>query len=428
MQVFDRLINLVSGLGGQGDKASHTRFGGVTLDKAQLTLAYRSDWIARKIVDIPAKDALRAGRDWQAKSVDIGLIEETEKRLGFQRKALKTYQRARLYGGAGLVIGVAGQEGEEPLDPADVQKDGLTSLYPATMDELTVSTYNLDPASDRFGEPEYYTFNPLKSGSAGMRLHASRVVRMVGTEMLEDTGDLKGWGDSVLQSVADAIKAAGVSQQAVSSLLQEAKIDVVRVKNLHTSLATKEYSDLMIKRYALAGQLKSLTNTLLLDADEEWDQKQVNFATLPDIMDRFLQAASGAADIPATRMLGQSPAGMSATGESDLENYYGRIGADQELVLRPAFSILDECIIRSALGDRPEDVHYTWSPLWTMSEKDQAEIAHKKAQAVSAYSMSGLIPGGALSKATINMITEDGFLPGLEAAMVDMDADMLGDD
>ena len=50
----------------------------------------------------------------------------------------------------------------------------------------------------------------------------------------------------------------------------------------------------------------------------------------------FLQVAAGAADIPVTRLLGQSPAGLSATGESDTRNYYDMIvGAAGGLTLRP---------------------------------------------------------------------------------------------
>jgi uncharacterized protein len=39
----------------------------------------------------------------------------------------------------------------------------------------------------------------------------------------------------------------------------------------------------------------------------------------------FRKIVSGAADIPVTRLLGQSPAGMNATGTSDMKNYHDRI-------------------------------------------------------------------------------------------------------
>ena len=83
------------------------------------------------------------------------------------------------------------------------------------------------------------------------------------------------------------------------------------------------------------------------------------------MLDRFLQSVSGAADIPGTRLLGQSPAGMNATGESDLRNYYDRL---------QAMFRMDEALIRSALGSRPADVYYDWAPLWGMSEKEKADV------------------------------------------------------
>ncbi len=61
----------------------------------------------------------------------------------------------------------------------------------------------------------------------------------------------------------------------------------------------------------------------------------------------FLQVAAGAADIPVTRLLGQSPAGLSATGDSDTRNYYDMIAARQELDLRPQLERLDRLIAHS---------------------------------------------------------------------------------
>jgi hypothetical protein len=134
-----------------------------------------------------------------------------------------------------------------------------------------------------------------------------------------------------------------------------------------------------------------------------------------------LQIVSGAADIPATRLLGQSPAGMNATGESDLRNYYDRLSAMQELEMTPATALLDECLIRSALGSRDPDIHYKWAPLWGMSEKEKAEVFKMKADAARLIAGTGtspaLMPIEALSDALVNELVEDGSLSGLEAAI-----------
>ena len=65
-----------------------------------------------------------------------------------------------------------------------------------------------------------------------------------------------------------------------------------------------------------------------------------------------LQVAASAADIPVTRLLGQSPAGLSATGDSDTRNYHDMIAARQELDLRPQLERLDALLLRSAGVDR----------------------------------------------------------------------------
>jgi hypothetical protein len=45
---------------------------------------------------------------------------------------------------------------------------------------------------------------------------------------------------------------------------------------------------------------------------------------------------------------------MNATGESDTRNYYDRIKSDQKVYQEPAMNTLDEVLIRSAIGSKPE--------------------------------------------------------------------------
>ena len=113
----------------------------------------------------------------------------------------------------------------------------------------------------------------------------------------------------------------------------------------------------------LAATAKGVKGDLFLDKEEEFEQKTAIFGTFPEVLMAFLQIVSGAADIPAARLLGQSPAGMNATGESDLRNYYDRLQAMQEVEMTPAMMRLDECIIRSGTGLRDDDIYYEWAPL-----------------------------------------------------------------
>lgn len=422
MRVLDTLMNLVSGLGTSKDKATAARHVFLPLDQAQIEAAYRSDWVARKIIDIPPHDEVKKGRDWQADKEQIALIEAEEKRIGLWQKVLRARRLARLYGGAALVIGAGQGETSEPLIPSEIGRGGLRYIHAVSRYELKPVGLSYDIAGAFFREPEAWQLNLARTNANSPRIHPSRVIRFIGAEITDHaTSSEPYWGDSVLQATMDAVRNVAAAHQGVANLLAEAKLDVIRVPNLMASLASEAYSGRIIQRFELANMMKSSVNALLLDKDEEWDRKQISFADLPEIIDRYMQAAAGAADIPVTRFLSQSPAGLNATGESDYTNYLDRIEGGQELELRPRLEPLDECIIWSALGERPEEIHYKWAPLWQLSEKDAAEVGLKKAQSFKIDCESGILPDTALATARVNQLIEDGVYPGLEAAMADVE-------
>ena len=208
----------------------------------------------------------------------------------------------------------------------------------------------------------------------------------------------------------------------------EAKIDVIKIPRFMEGMADPEYRRLVVERATLAAMAKGINGALLIDSEEDYQQKSATFATLPDVLNTFLQIVSGAADIPMTRLLGQSPGGMSATGESDLRNYYDRIQSMQELVLQPSMQILDECLIRSALGSRPDDLYYEWASLWQTTAKERADIGKATAETIKTLRETALIPDDAMSRTAVNMLTELGVAPGLEAAIAEFGAELDEDE
>ncbi|RVK56920.1 DUF1073 domain-containing protein [Sinorhizobium meliloti] len=420
--VRDSLTNMVASLGTSRDKAAANVYSMPMLTDEELLNAYRGVWLPKKIVDIPAFDSIRAWRDWQAKKPQIEAIEAEEKRLNVMGKLLETRIKARLWGGAALVIGTGDQDLTAPLDVERIGKGGLKYLTVMTRRHLTAGEIDRDPASEWYGKPKVYQLN--SADGAQVEIHPSRLVIFNGSQQPDEdivTTTYAGWGDSVLLSVVDAIKQADGTAANIASLVFEAKVNVIRIPDFMQNLGNAEYRAKILERYTLAATAKGINGDLLLDKEEEYEQKTASFATLPEVLMSFLQIVSGAADIPATRLLGQSPAGMNATGESDLRNYYDRLQAMQTVEMTPAMARLDECIIRSALGSRDPDIYYEWAPLWGMSEKEKAEVFKTKADAARQLVGSGtgqeIIPRDAVSDALVNTFIEDGSLPGLDAAI-----------
>lgn len=429
MLSLDSLQNLISGLGGEKDKGAATTFVLRVVAPDELNAMHRGDWLARKVVDIIPNDMTREWRAWQAKGPQIEKIEAVEKSplINLQVKANAALQMARLFGGAVIFIGVRGADPAEPLDPRSIGQGDLQYLHVLSRYEVTCGETIRDVTSEFFGQPSYYEVQGV--GGAAVRVHPSRMVRFDGAPVLDRRSAIDTWGDSILQVVYDALRNAGSAQGHIAALIPEAKVDIIHVPGLSQHTKTEAGRQLLTARFSYANRLKSIMNTVLIDgngqagvqqAGEKWEQKQISFAELPELMQQYLAIAAAAADIPVTRLLGESPGGLNSTGESDLNNYYDNIAARQQVELAPALNRLDEVIIRSALGSRPKSIFYTWRPLYGLTEKEQAEVFKAKADAARALAGSTagpLLPVDALSDALVNAFIEDGSLPGLEAAI-----------
>jgi phage-related protein (TIGR01555 family) len=433
--VRDGLVSLASRMGTERDKAASVFYTQPILSDEQIIAAYRGSWLPRKIVDIPALDSCRKWRNWQAESDQIGLIEAEERRLNLRGKVLEASKKARLFGGAALFIGIGDADPSRPLDIERVGKGGLRHLTVLTRRQLAAGEIERDPTSEWYGKPKFYTL----TGASGTQvaIHPSRLVIFNGAMAPDEDfgGALEqgshGWGESVLTATLGAIKNADSTAANIASLVFEAKIDIIKVPQFSANIGNQAYEDAVLRRYTLANTIKGVNGTLILDAEEEYDSKSAPLSGLTDILMAFLQIVSGAADIPVTRLLGQSPAGLNATGDADKKNYHDRIQAIQELEFTPAMSRLDECLIRSATGTRDRDIYASWAPLEQMSEKDKADIFKTKADAArtlfGSSSEQEIIPRQALSEALVNTLVEDGSLPGLEAAIAAFEGSVRAD-
>ena len=431
----DSFINLLAGLGVPGrDKFASQTYSHVPLSSVDLENAYRSDWIARKVVTIPAWDMTREWRNWQADPDQIELLETTEKKLFIQQKLQSALIKARLYGGAAIIIGVDAGSPEEELDLEMVYQDALKFIHVVSKNNIRAGPIIHDISSKYFGQPEFYEARQEPVGKdfkqaevdpsaknyakTQIKVHPSRVIKLIGMDtadqMLQDI-----WGDSVLQAVNDQVKMCGLVTGSLATLISELKIDVIKVPELKSILSTDTGTRKMLGRFSAANVAKSTVNTILIDGNEEWQRVQASLVGVSDVMMAYMQIAAGACDIPATRFLGSAPKGLNATGESDIRNYYDRLAGEQTTQLTPTMTPLDEVLIRSALGERPPEVWYEWRPLWQLSVTEKADIALKKAQTYQIDVNAAQIPTTALANARVNQLIEDGFYPGLEQAMDD---------
>ncbi len=428
MFTLDGFENLVANIATGRDKAAFNSWSVIERSPMELEAMYRSGWLGRKIIDIPTDDMTRKWRTWDADDEFIKKVDETENLFGTREHVRKALRWARLFGSAAIIIGVRDRLGkpDQPLDVAKVTAGDLLYLHVEIAPYLSIRQWNTDLTSPDFGKPEIYNYSPFRHGGGSANgatnilvgVHASRIIPISGVGLPPYAAlQANRWGDSVFTAIEQTMNTAGSITAVIASLLMETKLDVIKVKDLAAWSATEEGEAKLKKRFALAAFLKSVNNQLVLDAEEEFDQKQITFTGLSDIHIRIMQEISGAADIPVTRLLGQTPAGLHATGDSDLRNYYDSISAKQESELRPALERLDKIMFAANGVTLPANAAFRFAPLWQETPTQRAENALKKSQATKALSDTGLVDDETLAKGVVSQLIEDGVYPGLKAAV-----------
>lgn len=410
----DGFVNFVSKLGTGNDKASYGTYALNYFSMIDAEAAYRTSWF-RKIVDVVPFDEVREWRTWSggADADQVQAIDDEEKRLGYRQKVQEARTLARKDGGAAILIGTGGNAASE-LRPEQIDQGGLKYLTVLNRYEILPGEKDRDPRSPTFGGPKVYRL--AYEGSRD--IHPSRVIRFLGNPVRQH-GYWDGWGDSLWMELRTAIRNSDQISAAVAALVEEAKTDIISLDNLANNLTTDEAEAQLVKRFTAMGTLKSMLNALVLDKNDEYQQKTLTFQGLPDIQTMALMVMSGMADIPATRLLGRSPQGMNATGESDMRNYYDKIRAGQQVDLGPKLAPLDTMLVRSALGDWPKGIIYRWNPLYQMTDKEAADLEKVYAETVTIYANNGTVPDDALAAMVRNGVIERGNFPDAQGAFAD---------
>ena len=148
------------------------------------------------------------------------------------------------------------------------------------------------------------------------------------------------------------------------------------MKGLAELMQTEEGEDIVLRRMQLIDKARGVLNSMAIDADgESYDFKSVTFAGVKDII--------AVTSIPQTILFGRSPAGMNATGQGDLENFYNLCERIQKMMLYGNLKTLAEVIFAAAYAkgdiDETPRVKIKFNPLWSLSETEQATVEQTRA-------------------------------------------------
>jgi phage-related protein (TIGR01555 family) len=393
----DAWKHALTGLGGSRDKSTHAEFCAThILTGPELDALYLGSDLAARIVDAVPQEAFREG--FGIEGDEDGAVKEVADRFNLIEVGTEADTWGRLFGGGFVLIGTGELDPPIPLDDEAVAPGEVLYLDVLDCQEVQLQRTVTDPRRADFGQPEFYlvTRNASDGASAfgSFMVHASRLVHFPGVKATRTVkARTQGCDLSVLQRVWEVLRAAGQNWQSASLAMQDLSQAVFKVKNLVSMIANGERENLL-ERMAITDMSRSVARAVVVDADLE-DFKQVgaaNLGALPGLLDRTWQRVASAARMPVVVLMGISPSGLGATGNSDIRAWYDQIATHQEQILRPRMTRLVRLLARSwAPGVNADELEVVFPALWQPTEQEEAQRRLTVAQADAVYMANGVV-------------------------------------
>lgn len=369
---------------GAGNIGGAGRYGFNPISRNRLLVewAYRGSWVVGTIVDCIAEDMTSRGVEIQCddKPEDIADLEGKITELQVWSQLEDVIKWARLYGGAIGLLMIDGQKVDTPFDPKTVGVGQFKGVLPIDRWSLFPSMGELvkDLGPD-VGNPMFYELRPDPgTGLEYMKIHYSRIIRLEGVRLPYWQRITENyWGQSVIERLYDRLIAFDSSTDGAAQLVYKAHLRTYKVEGLRKIIATGGAAvDGLLKQIQMIRQFQSNEGLTLMDASDEFEVHPYSFDGLDDILLQFGQQLSGASQIPLVRLFGQSPAGLNATGESDLRMYYDGIKRQQTKgTFHPGTTKLYHCAYRSQFGrNLPKGFKLEFNSLWQMDDVDRAQV------------------------------------------------------
>jgi phage-related protein (TIGR01555 family) len=390
-------LNLVSGLGSKRDPGSYTQAAAARLfTEGELEAMYTGDGFARRIIDVPAADMVRAGFEIENEADDdvYAPVMVRMEELQAAERYCEALKLAALYGGALVVLGV--QDGgalDEPLNENAVKGVDFIRVY----DRYRVSRLvkYADPMDRRYGQTEKYLVSPCLGSP--YTVHETRCIVFQGEYIPDRLKELQdGWHASTLAKCWSQLQRYGVSHQWAEKLLERSQQAVNKMEGMAQQLMAPNGQKAVMDRLNILDMSRNILNTVAIDAKDDYTIHSAGMVGVSDVIDRFATALSAVTGMPKTLLLGEQSKGMGGGNDGDLQNWYAHIKQLQKTRLLAPIDRLTGLLVKAL--KLPEDYLIEFEPLHVPSEKEEADTAKVKAdtEKVKADTMAAYISAGVL--------------------------------
>ena len=333
----------------------------LTLYPYTLSYAYKQYGFLQTAVDQPIEDAFRGGVSLESETLDDDELEQLKQKMEDENdwENIKEAQKwGRLFGG-GVLIANTDQKPDKKLNEKALQ-DHRLSFIPSDRWETTL----LDPVRGATDSDFLFHEQTIDRSrvSLAMGKKSPYYVRM----------KLQGWGLSIFEQSLPPLVQYLKSQNVMLELLDENKIDILKINGLANTLMTKNGTQTIKRRVDIAAKNKNYKSMLVMDKEDDYQQKQLSVAGMADLSKEIRIMVAAYLRQPVSKIWGTGSSGFSS-GEDDLENYNAMIESE----IRPQTLKMIKWVVdlrcMQLFGRKVPDLTINWQPLRVLSGLDEQQ-------------------------------------------------------
>ncbi|WCS27249.1 DUF1073 domain-containing protein [Methylobacterium sp. NMS14P] len=336
------------------------------------------------------------------KSNRVEAIVSDLERLGVRDHFRRASEHDGFFGRAHIYVDLAGGDapterltpignGRDAASIAKVRKGSLRGFRVVEPVWCYPGGYN---TTDPLG-PDWY--HPTLWYVQGKAVHATRLLTLVGREVPDLLKPAYSFGGvSLSQMVRPYVDIWLKNQSSVAALIRSFSVSGVKL-DLVSALASGGADNLQ-RRIELFTLMRDNQGTMVLDKGnggtspaEEFFNVSTPLGTLDVLLAQSQEHIASIAGIPLIKFTGLQPSGLNASSDGEIRAWYDWIHAKQEDDYRAPLTTVIDLIQLSRFGDVDPDITFTFEPLWTMDEKERAEVREVEARTAQAMIDSNVI-------------------------------------
>ena len=349
----------------------------LSMNYIPLANTYKSNGFAKTAIDLPVSDCFRdGGFEIDSSTLEADEIKELQEYIEeHDIDIIKQCMRwGRLYGG-GVILCSTEQEPDTPFNPK--------TIYKKDVEFWACDRWQCLPLASSLYMAEQFLLQDNMLGDKGNNIifDKSRVMTFTGeVQPYYIRNQLQGWGASIFESIIPQLTQYIKANSVILELLDEAKIDILKIFDLSTLLQTSEGERLVKKRAEIFAKQKSYKNMGVMDTQDDYQQKVMSFSGLNEMLEKIFLLICSSLRIPYSKIFGKGANGFSS-GEDDLENYNAMIMSELRVPIQPIIKWVANIRCCQLFGRKDDSLNIKWKPLRVMTEKEKQEITTSKINA-----------------------------------------------